>query len=163
MLKETDWKKVLEENRDAIEAKMVELYREWEGANQNVHEGLAIEPSGELYTWTYVGNFSGPESVWNGTDFYITTFNAWDWDDGGVDWESCIYYHEEKEAIRKRFDEAEQEGIWGENEYQILLEEFPDVFQSIQESAIDYEIEQYREAVSDLLDGIIARWHYCQY
>ena len=161
MANETDWKKVLEDNRAAIEQKMVELYREWEGNNQDVHECLGITQQGELFTWEYVGNFSEPESVWNGTDFHITTFNAWNWDDGGVDWESCIYCHartqEEKEAIRKRFDEAEQEGIWGENEYQILLEEFPEVFQSIKEAALDHETETYISEVEDLLNEIISQ------
>ena len=86
----TDWKKVLEENRDAIEAKMVELYREWEGNNQDVHEGLAIEPSGKLYTWTYAGNYSEPEAIWKGTDFCITVFNAWNWEDSNNDWKELI-------------------------------------------------------------------------
>lgn len=153
----TDWKKVLEDNRDAIEAKMFELRREWEGNNPDVHEGLAIEPSGKLYTWIYVGNFSAPESVWNGTDFHITTFHAWNWDDEGVDWEEVGPFFArndaEKECIIRRIKETREEH---EPISEMIREEFPEVYADIAESIIDAEMEHYWETESDLLDDIIA-------
>ena len=152
----TDWKKVLEENRDAIEAKMVELYREWEGNNQDVHEGLAIEPDGTLYTWTYVGQYSEPEATWNGTDFCITVFNAWSWEDIEIDWKEvgpfCARNDEEKECMIRRIKEIREEH---EPISEMIREEFPEVYADIAESEIDAEMEHYRETVSNLLDDII--------
>ena len=159
----TDWKKELEDNRDAIEVKMVELYREWEGTNQDVHEGLAIEPSGKLYTWTYAGNYSEPEAIWKGTDFCITVFNAWDWEDSNNDWKELASLYaedEEKEKVMSRIAEEKQEGYWGKSILELLHDEFPKVYADIAEGEIDAEMEHYRETVSYLLDDIIANVEY---
>jgi len=154
---ETNWKKVLEDNRDAIEEKMVDLYRECEGTNQNVHKGLAIEPSGKLYTWTYVGNYSEPESTWNGTDLCITTFSAWDWTDCVQDLDSLAldYAGDQKKTLKMRIKEEKEKHMLGATTYEILINEFPSIFQTIKEIAIDEEINAYSEGVSALLDEII--------
>lgn len=155
-MKDTNWKQILENNRDAIEAKMVDLYREWEGNNPDVHEGLAIESDGTLYTWTYVGNYSEPESTWNGTDLCITTFSAWNWEDSEIDWKEvgpyCARNDEEKECIIRRIKETREEH---EPISEMIREEFPEVYADIAEGEIDAEMDSYRENVSELLDEII--------
>ena len=156
MTNKTDWKKVLEDNRDAIEEKMVELYGEWEGNNKDVHEGLAIEPSGNLYTWTYVGQYSEPETTWNGTDRCITIFSAWHWTDYDRDWKNIALSYarndEEKECIIRRIKETRKEL---NPISEMIQEEFPEVYAEIAQGEIDAEINSYRENVSAILDEIM--------
>lgn len=153
-MEDTNWKQILENNRDEIEEKMVELYREWEGNNQDVHEGLGITRQGELFTWTYVGNYSEPESTWNGTDLCIATFSAWDWTDSNGDWKnialSCAEDGAEKEKLMQRFEEEEEL-----SELELLRKEFPDLYEYIKDTEIDAEMDSYRENVSEMLDEIM--------
>lgn len=156
MTNETDWKKVLEDNRDAIEEKMVELYREWEGNNQDVHEGLGITRQGELFTWTYVGQYSEPETIWNGTDRCINIFSAWSWEDYNRDWKNIALSYarddEEKECIIRRIKETRKEL---KPISEVIQEEFPEVYAEIAEGEIDAEINSYRENVSEFLNEMM--------
>lgn len=162
MANTTNWKEILEANREEIEAKMVEIYEAWEGKGTDIHEAVAIEPGGKLYTWEYAGNFSEPIECWNGTDFHITTFDAWSWTDCCDDWAEGGVAHarteEEKTAISKRFTEEKaerKETGWSKAEADILREEFPEVCASIKAVVIDNEMDYYRGEVEEILDRII--------
>ena len=154
----TDWKKVLEEKRDEIEGKMVELYRVSEGVIRN--NALGIDPQGKIFTWQYVGNYSEPESVWNGTDLCIEVFKTWDWTDCVDDFNgAAIAYTDDdkKELLRQRIAEEKEKHMLGATTYEILMNEFPHVLETIEEIVIDEEVNAYRGEVDGLLDEIIAR------
>lgn len=152
----TDWKKVLEENRDKITQEMIYMKKISEGATCN--NALGIDAQGKIFTWQYIGNYSEPETVWNGTDLRITVFEPWDWTDCVEDLdEAAILYADadDKESLRQRIAEEKEKRMWGATTYEILMNEFPAVLETIKEIAIDEEANTYSGEVDELLDAII--------
>lgn len=152
----TDWKKVLEDNRDKITQEMIYMKKMSEGESCN--NALGIDPQGKVFTWQYVGNYSEPETVWNGTDLRITVFEPWDWTDcmENLD-EAAIAYADDdkKETLRERIEDEKKKHMWGATTYEILINEFPSVLEIIKEIVIDEEVNAYSGEVDELLDEII--------
>ena len=154
----TDWKRVLEENRDKITQEMIYMHKMAEGATCN--NALGINSEGTLFNWQYVGNYSEPELVWNGTDLCIKVFKPWDWTDCVDDFNgAAIAYTDDdkKELLRQRIAEEKERHMLGATTYEILMNEFPHVLETIEEIVIDEEVNAYRGEVDGLLDEIIAR------
>ena len=154
----TDWKKVLEDNRAAITQEMIFMHRMAEG--EYCHNALGIDPQGKRFNWQYVGTYSEPESVWNGTDLCIGVFNPWDWTECIEDLdEAAIAYADDdkKELLRQRIAEEKEKHMLGIATYEILMNEFPHVLETIKEIVIGEEVNTYSGEVDGLLDEIIAQ------
>ena len=153
----TDWKKVLEENREKITQEMIYMKKNTEGESCN--NALGIDPQGKVFTWQYAGNYSEPETVWDGTDLLIAVFKPWNWTDCVDDLDATAIAYaedEEKEALKQRISAERKNHMWGATTYEILMDEYPTVLEIIKEIVIDEEANVYSDAVDDLLDDIIA-------
>jgi len=152
----TDWKKVLEDNRDKITQEMIYMEKISEGASCN--NALGIDPQGKIFNWQYVGNYSEPESVWNGTDLLIAVFEPWSWTDCIEDFDgAAIAYTDDdkKELLRQRIEAEKKKHMLGTTTYEILRIEFPPVLEIIKEIVIGEEVNTYSGEVDELLDVII--------
>lgn len=77
----TNWVQLLNDYRDDIIVKYVETDFSMMDQSWDIRTALAMEPDGTLYTWNYVGTYSCPVEVWNGTDYLLHVFQAWDIED----------------------------------------------------------------------------------
>lgn len=70
------WVKVLESKHEELHEEILNAIQEAEG-NRDVNVGVAIEPSGNIYQWKFIGDGTCPEDVWNGIDLEVVIIKGW--------------------------------------------------------------------------------------
>ena len=121
----------------------------------HLHFAVAMQPDGTIYSWYYVGNYSEPDSVWDGTDLYI--YGA---SDASASWYDrcmegyptsraayCQYLHD-GETIPENIDDCDI--------YDYVDKYYPHCIEEFDEDAIDWIVDEGRDAREYCLDQLIA-------
>lgn len=108
-----EWVKVLENNYDDIHEQILTAIEEAEG-NRDVNVGVAIEPSGNIYQWKFVGDGTQPEDVWNGIDLEVVIIKGWLIED--------CFYNESNETIFNYIKLYNGQYPTGKKNWQIMRE-----------------------------------------
>lgn len=147
MSEKINWAKIMEDNREAIEEKILEAKKETNGTMQGWHVDVEINEKGEA--WTSGPNSVGSQSMasWKGETFIVTHVNSWEVDTNEAE---DIKYHEKLNA---EFQAQQEDENGYEYEWEFMENKYPEIREQWRNDARDFELDEFDPR--EILDRVI--------
>ena len=146
MSEKINWVKIMEDNRETIEEKILEAKREAFEAMQGWHIDVEIDEEGKVWTSDVMSTGSQSISSWNGETFIVCSISSWKVEPNIIE---CM----KNDGIYEEFSSQEdnEDGFYAE--WDFLQAKYPGKIEEWEKAEKDWELQEFD--ASEILDRAI--------
>jgi len=150
MTTKIDWVKIMEENREAIEEKILQAKKETFETMSGWHVDVEMNEQGEVWTGDMMSTGSQSMSSYKGETFIITSVKSWR-TECNLDVEQEMKYNDNQKYFNE-YKTQQEEDIINESAYDFMYENYPEILKQWEEEQEEAEKD---EEINELDTGEI--------
>lgn len=116
-----------EDNREAIEEKILEAKKETNGTMQGWHVDVEIDENGKVWTGDLFSVGSQSMSSWKGETFIVCNSKSWN-AEGSLNVEQEMKYNDNQKYLTE-YQKQKEEGEINESAYDFMSENYPEILE----------------------------------